>query len=53
MWIKNIAKGVSLLVMCKASYTQKLKLLYMLHEPPALLDNDDFDMDVLESPTSG
>ena len=40
-------------IMCKADYTQKLKLLYMLHEPPALLDNDDFDMDVLESPTSG
>ena len=40
-------------VMCKADYTQKLKLLYMLHQAPALLENDDFDLDELASPSSG
>ena len=40
-------------VMCKGDYTRKLKLLYMLHKPPALLDDDDFDMDELASPSSG
>ena len=40
-------------LLCKADYTQKLKLLYMLHQAPALLENDDFDMDELASPASG
>ena len=35
---------------CKAYYTLKLKLLYMLHQAPALQENDDFDMDKLASP---
>ena len=29
-------------MLCKADYTQKLKLLYMLHQALALLENDDF-----------
>ena len=48
---KDFVKVLGL--MCKADYTQKLKLLYMLHEPPALLEDDDFDMDELGSPSSG
>ena len=40
-------------MLCKGDYTQKLKLLYMLHQPPALLENDDFDLDELASPGSG
>ena len=40
--------------MCKADYTKKIKLLYLLHQPPCLLDNEDMDGDDgVMSPQSG
>ncbi|KAL3842336.1 hypothetical protein ACJMK2_020364 [Sinanodonta woodiana] len=46
----NFKEFVHLLgIICKAEFTQKMKLLYLLHQPPCLLATDDTDVD---SPTS-
>ncbi|KAJ8299441.1 hypothetical protein KUTeg_023501 [Tegillarca granosa] len=49
----NFKEFVYLLgVICKADLTQKLKMLYMLHQPPALLPTDESDGESQISPTS-
>lgn len=49
----NFKEFVDLLsTMCKADYTHRLKLLYELHQPPCLLDNEELDEDNLASPNS-
>lgn len=49
----NFKEFVSVLgVLCRGNPTQRLRLLYLLHLPPALLPSDPLD-DMLGSPQSG
>lgn len=49
----NFKEFVDLLCkMCKVDYTHRLKLLYELHQPPCLLETDDFDEETIVSPKS-
>ena len=51
----NFKEFVDILgTMCRADYTQKIKLLYLLHQHPCLLETECFENDETEmSPKSG